>query len=416
MHHNYYQSSKKLLQRAEGVIPLGCQTFSKSKISYPEDAPLYLDSGSGPYVYDIDGNEYIDCVAGLLPVILGYCDDDVDSAIKDQLNKGISFSLGTKLEIEVAERLVQFIPCAEMVRFGKNGSDVTNAAIRLARLHTGRDYIISSGYHGWADSFVAGDGLRGGGVPTGVAKYTYHLTHGDIKNAVEWIESKQFACIIVEPEGDIEFLARIRSACDKTGTILIFDEVITGFRWALGGAQQFYGITPDLACFGKAMGNGMPINAVVGKREIMQRMVPPGNIFYSGTFQGETLSLAAAQATMAKIERLGVIPLWVLGDKIYMALKDQSFLKPKNGPIVRVSFNDLETRTLYQQAMIDRGILFNGTSFNIMFTHSKVIDRIVDIINYVNKYVQDAIDSDTVKNKIRGRVIESASKIREEYW
>src|SRR5262249_38744312 len=172
-----YETSKKLLARAEEIIPLGTQTFSKSKIQYPSESPLFVTHGDGGYCYDVDGNRYIDLVGGLLPVILGHRDPDVDYAIRRQIAKGISHSLATGLEIQLAETLCRLIPCAEWARFGKNGSDVTSAAVRLARAHTGRSVVISAGYHGWHDWAVENDEIRNIGV---TSQATELLSHGDV--------------------------------------------------------------------------------------------------------------------------------------------------------------------------------------------------------------------------------------------
>ncbi len=298
--------SSAFFDRASRTIPLATQTFSKShQQSVPGASPLFLSHGKGARAFDIDGNEYIDYVMGLLPVILGHCDPDVDAAIVRQLEHGISFSLATKLEAELAERLVELIPCAQMVRFGKNGSDATTAAIRLARAHTGRDRIAICGYHGWHDWYI-GTTTRHRGVPPAVRALaaTFPFNDADALEQLLAADPDGFAAVILEPDGLVSpapgFLARLRALTQRYGTVLIFDEIITGFRQALGGAQAVHGVTPDLACFGKAMANGMPISAIVGQRPIMMLME---EVFCSATFAGEALSLAAATATLDKLDR-----------------------------------------------------------------------------------------------------------------
>ncbi len=256
-----------MLDRAERVIPLGAQTFSKSKIQLPPGAaPLFVTHGDGGRVFDVDGNEYVDLISALMPNVLGYRDPDVDLAIRRQLTRGISFSLPTELESQLAERLVAHVPCAEMVRFGKNGTDATSAAIRLARAATRRDRIMLCGYHGWQDWYI-GATSRNLGVPAAVSALSHPVPYGDIA-AVEALFAKypaSFAALIVEPAGATEpapgYLQELKDLVHRHGAILIFDEIITGFRWSIGGAQSYYGVAPDLACFGKAMGNGMPISA-----------------------------------------------------------------------------------------------------------------------------------------------------------
>ncbi|MGB8893645.1 MAG: aminotransferase class III-fold pyridoxal phosphate-dependent enzyme, partial [Pseudolabrys sp.] len=315
-----YDRSQRLIERAERVIPIGSQTFSKSSLQFPPGAaPLFLTHGDGGRAYDVDGNEYVDLVSALLPNVLGYRDPDVDLAIRRQLTRGISFSLPTTLETELAERLVRHIPCAEMVRFGKNGTDATSAAVRLARAATKRDRLILLGYHGWQDWYI-GATTRNLGVPASVSALSHLAPYGDL-NAIEALLNKhpgEFAAVMLEPMNTTEpppgYLQGLKDLVHRHGTLLIFDEIITGFRWSIGGAQARYGVTSDLACFGKAMGNGMPISAVVGRADILRLMEA---IFYSATFGGETLSLAAAIATIDKIERERVTErLWATGGEL----------------------------------------------------------------------------------------------------
>ena len=301
-----FAESERLHARALETIPLASQTFSKSAMSLVKGAsPLFLERGDGCRVWDVDGNEYVDHVLGLLPIVLGYRDPDVDAAIVAQLDRGIVLSLATELEVELAERLRDLIPCAEMARFGKNGSDATSAAIRLARAATGRDRIAFAGYHGWHDWYI-GATARSLGVPKAVRELTSTFAFNDAESleALLAADPDGYAAAILEPaalaEPTPDFLPRIRALTERYGVVLVFDEIVTGFRIGLGGAQKRYGVTPDLACFGKAMGNGMPISAVVGRRPIMRWM---DDIFFSGTFGGEGLSLAASLATLAKLER-----------------------------------------------------------------------------------------------------------------
>ncbi len=299
-----FSESDRLLERALKTIPLGSQTFSKSFQQYVRGAmPQFIARGDGCRVEDVDGNSYIDYVLGLLPIVLGYRDPDVDRAIISQLESGITFSLPTALEADVAERLVRLVPCAEKVRFGKNGSDATSAAIRLARAHTGRERVLACGYHGWHDWYI-GSTTRRLGVPKAVCELTTTFPYNQAEAVADLLAAQPdaYAAVILEPAGVVEpapgFLERLRELTERYGVVLVFDEIITGFRINIGGAQAEYGVTPDLACFGKAMANGMPISAVVGRDEVMKEMT---EIFFSGTFGGETLSLAAAAATIDKL-------------------------------------------------------------------------------------------------------------------
>jgi glutamate-1-semialdehyde 2,1-aminomutase len=310
--------SAQYLGRALETIPLGSPTLSKSYLGNVIGvSPLFSESAKGAWLKDIDGNEYIDYVMALLPVVLGYADPDVDAAIISQLERGTIMSLATKLEAELAERLVSLIPCATMVRFGKNGADATTAAVRLARAHTKRDVIMVAGYHGWHDWYI-GTTARRLGVPESVQKLTITFPFNDADKLESLLNEHGAgtAAIVLEPTGKTiplpGYLDRVRELADHHGVVLIFDEIITGFRVALGGAQERYKVTPDLACFGKAMANGMPISAVLGRRDIMMLME---KVFVSTTFGGEALSLAASLATIAKLERQDAIArMWKLGE------------------------------------------------------------------------------------------------------
>ena len=413
-------NSRRLFINAKETIPLGCQTFSKSYLQFPGKSPLFLTHGKGAYVYDVDGNEYVDCVSGLLPVILGYCDNDVDNAIRHQLNQGISFSLATELEQRLSNKLCRMIPGAEMTRFGKNGSDVTSAAVRLSRAYTGRDYILSSGYHGWPDTFVGGDSLRGRGVPDGCAVLTKRLKHGDSDTAIRELMTGKYACVIVEPETNPEFLQVLRDVCTETGTVLIFDEIITFPRWGLKGAQGLFGIAPDLTTVSKAIGNGMPISAICGKREIMKLMEPPDNIFYSGTFQGETLSIAAALACLTKLEQENVIPFLhrqndVLNCKILKLAQRHrvpvnfSFTEGLTRLSFSSSFEDQDglpvesLASLFRQTMAANGVLIINSN-NLTFSHKDTeLKRVEAAYDAAFAEIRDAIDKGDVEQRAGGR-------------
>ena len=232
-------------------------------------APLFASRGEGAYLFDIDNNKYIDYVMGLLPLVLGYRDESVDLEIKEQIDKGITFSLASNIEYQLASKLTKIIPCADMVRFGKNGSDATSAAIRLARHHTKRDNILISGYHGWHDWYI-GSTTRDKGVPLAIKKLTTKVRFNDIEKIKKELKKKKYAAYILEPyvndKKDKRILKQVRSLTKSTGTILIFDEIISGFRVNLGGMQKEINITPDLATFGKAIANGMPLSVVAGKK------------------------------------------------------------------------------------------------------------------------------------------------------
>ena len=381
-----FEVSNALYRQVSKHIPLASQTFSKSRMQYPlNSAPLFLTHGSGARVWDVDGNAYVDMICGLLPVVLGYRDPDVDAAIRRQLTRGISFSLATTLEAELAERLVEIIPCAEMVRFGKNGTDATSACIRLARAFTGRDRVVACGYHGWQDWYI-GATTRSKGVPGAVRALTNLVPYNDA-GAVETLLAEhpgEFAAIILEPMAAVSpapgYLSRLKELAHSHGALLVFDEVVTGFRFALGGAQSLFGVTPDLAAFGKAMGNGMPISAVLGRAEIMHEME---EVFFSGTFGGEALSLAAAIAVIDKMRREPVIEtLARTGETLANGVRAciarhglEGVLSIKGHPSWMVlQFSDQKQarkealRTLFIREMLRQGVLILGSN-SVSYAH-----------------------------------------------
>ena len=265
-----FTKSQQLFKKAKGVIPLAAQTFSKSYLQYIKgQAPLFAARAKGCRIWDVDGNQYTDFINALLPVVLGYQYRVVDEVIKKQLGKGIIFSLSSPLEYELAQLLIKYIPCAEMVRFGKNGSDVTTGAIRLARAITGREHVVICGYHGWHD-WCIGTTARKLGVPKSTQKLSHTFKYNDLNSLEKILKKHKVAAVIMEPMNYVEpeknFLQKVKNLTHKYGALLVFDEIITGFRYSLGGAQKLFGVTPDLATFGKSMANGMPISALVGKK------------------------------------------------------------------------------------------------------------------------------------------------------
>ena len=406
-----YDRSQEAFARAKKVIPLAAQTFSKSYLQYPQPSPLFLSHGDGALVWDVDGNEYVDLVSALLPNVLGYRDADVDAAIRRQLSAGISFSLATELEAELAETLCRIIPCAEAVRFGKSGTDVTSAAIRLARAYTGRDRVlICGGYHGWQDWSVE----RNLGVPQRTLDMTTRIPAMDEGLSSTRLQTNQYAACIVEPECGAPFLRHLRELCHRSGTVLIFDEIITGFRYHLGGAQALYGVTPDLATFGKAMANGMPLSAVVGRKDIMAKFEPPGNIFYSGTMFGEALSLAAAIATIKKIEHQDVIQkLRQTGLQLHLPVEQMltdlnmlDIIKMKGVlSFLRLHFKDDQVAALFRKEMIASGTLIVA-SHNVSYAMGQPeIRRVLKSYEHTLPIIRDAIDEGNIAERLGGATV-----------
>ena len=293
-----YRHSEELLARAEKTIPLGTQTFSKSKTQFPHGvSPFYAARAQGSKLWDADGNEYIDFISSLASVTLGYNDPDVTAAVRQQLEDGVIFSLPHQIEIEVAELIVDMVPCADAVRFGKNGSDATAGCIRIARAFTGRDHVAVCGYHGWQDWYI-GSTARNRGVPMATRALTHRFDYNNLDSLQKLLTDRpgEFAAVILEPMSSVApaegFLEGVAELTRKHGALLVFDEVITGFRFANGGAQEFFGVTPDLTALGKGIANGYPLSAVAGRGDVMKLME---EIFFSFTMGGETLSLAAAK-------------------------------------------------------------------------------------------------------------------------
>lgn len=383
--HRRFDRSMALYARASETVPLATQTYSKAATNFVLGAtPAFLDRGDGAHVWDVDGNCYIDYICGLLPIVLGYRDAEVDAAVRAQLDKGIVFSLATELEAELSELLVRLIPSAEMVRFGKNGSDVTTAAIRIARAFTGRDKVAICGYHGWHDWYI-GTTARNLGVPESVRELSSTFSLQDPETLADLLKADPdgYAAIILEPTGkqpaDPAHLRRIRELADQYGAVLIFDEIVTGFRMHLGGVQTAHNVVPDMSCFGKAMANGMPIAALVGRRDLMEMM---DKIFFSCTFGGEALSLAGAIATIKKLEREDVPNrLSALGRRLIEAanaiLREHkldnrvSFGGEDWWPRMTVEGDTEEqalTIALLRQECAENGMLF-GSSFNMALAH-----------------------------------------------
>lgn len=426
-----FAKSNALYERALKTVPLATQTFSKAATNFVLGAsPLFLDRGKGCEVWDVDGNSYIDYILGLMPVILGYCDEEVDRAIIEQLDRGISFSLATELEAEVAERLVKLIPSAEMVRFGKNGSDATSAAVRLARAITGRDLIAVCGYHGWHDWYI-GTTTRDLGVPKSVKELTRTFCFNDAGSLEELLtrEPGKFAAIVLEPAGAVEpkdaFLNDVRDLADKHGALLVFDEIISGFRASLGGAQAVYGVTPDLSCFGKAMANGMPISAIVGAKDHMKVME---KIFFSATFGGEALSLAAAGATIDKVVRLNLpTRLEALGKRLKTSVVESidrwglsSVLTvggadwwPRLVPKENNSIDKTILISLIRQEGAANGLLI-GLSFNLCLAHddAAVIDQTLSRWDAALLAVSAAVTSNNPAEYLRGAPVQPIFQLR----
>ena len=423
-----FKKSDKLYYKASKIIPLATQTFSKSAMQWPLGAsPMFFERARGCNIYDVDGNKYIDYLLALLPIILGYRDSDVDRAVKKQINKGVIFSMSHPIEIELAEKLKNLIPYAQMVRFGKNGSDVLSAAIRLARAFTKKDIVLVAGYHGWHDWFI-GSTSRNAGVPKEVSKLTKAFKFNDIESLKYNIKkyNNKIAAVVLEPDGLIaptkDFLKELKHLCRRSGILIIFDEIVCGFRTSLGGASEKFKINPDLGCFGKSLGNGYPISAIVGKKNIMQLM---NKVFVSGTYAGETISMAAALATLNKLEKMNVPKkLSSLGKKLKQT-SNKIIKDLKLSDTFEFSGNDWWPRLIFKnsdqafllhlvrQEFIESGI-FMGSSFNLCLAHDKKTN-IQDTFKKIESSftnIRDILEKKNPHKLLRGARLENIFLVR----
>lgn len=307
-------TSKYLYERAKKVLPGGVNSPVRAFHPYP----FFIDSGDGSRIYDVEGNEYVDYCLGYGPLILGHKHPEVVRAIQNQLKKGIHFGIPNEAETGLAEKIVYHVPCAEMVRFVNSGTEATMNAIRLARAYTGREKVLmfDGAYHGAHDHLLFEVGKRKSpGIPEALADSTLVAPYNHLQEAEKILEENEIAAIIVEPVlGNIGcipprkgFLEGLRRICNDHKALLIFDEVITGFRLAMGGAQEYFNVTPDLVTLGKVIGGGFPIGAFAGSEKIMGAIKPAGEVFHAGTFCGHPFAMAAGLATIKVMEEEEII-------------------------------------------------------------------------------------------------------------
>lgn len=387
-----YKKSRDYLERARKVMPGGAQTLSKMAARFPEGAfPVAVKYGNGARVMDVDQNWYVDWIGALGAVPLGYRHNEVKLAIWDQIDKGASYSLPHEIEVKLAERLCEKIPCAEMVRFVNSGSEATEAAIRTARIATGRDIILTvkTGYHSWHSWFQAVKDWHPG-VPEAYRNMLGAFTYNDFESLKRLFDISFFAAVrsnqlcnravaavimepcLFEPPAP-GFLEGVRELCTKYGALLIFDEMVTGYRWALAGGQEHFRVTPDLATYGKGMANGLPIGMLCGKQEYMQHAE-----LISGTFGGNALSLAAADAVLDAYEQQPIIEtMWKRGHELQkyfnLFVKDFGIQAVCDGypckPRIRFIYQDdamnQKAMALFLQECAAQGALFHPGGFNV---------------------------------------------------
>ncbi|HOX39595.1 MAG TPA: aminotransferase class III-fold pyridoxal phosphate-dependent enzyme [Candidatus Brocadiia bacterium] len=415
-----------MYQRAREIIAGGTQLLSRNPEMYAYGAaPIYAERADGGRIWDIDGNEYVDMMAGIGAYQLGYAYPAVEDAVRARVGSGPTYSVNHPVEVELAEELVSAVPCAEMVRYAKGGGDATAVAVRIARGFTGRDKVLFCGYHGWHDWYIAANlaspetlsahllpGVPSAGVPKVLAGTAIPFEYNNLDDLRGKLEAHrgEIACVIMEPCNsrlpNPGFLEGVRELTLKHGVVLLFDEVNTGFRLAPGGAQEFFGVKPDMAAFAKALGNGYPAAAVCGKREIMSCVE---RMFVSSTFWHDTVSLAAALAVVRELKSKPVcdrirevgedfsrrmneicagcgLPARVIGPPAMSALA----LDVADAMLSR------KLLTLGIQEMVRRGVFWTG-AHKILFTHTqRDLDHVLSAAEEVFAIMSRALREGTV--------------------
>jgi len=422
------KNSNKLFNRAINVIPGGVNSPVRACKSVGAE-PVFIDHAEGCMIYDADGNGFIDYIGSWGPMILGHRHSAVIKAIASVLNRGTSFGAPTDLEIVLAEMVINAVPSVDMIRMVNSGTEATMSAIRLARGVTGRDVIIKFDgcYHGHADTLLveAGSGVAtlgipgSPGVPESFVAHTLSLPYNDIKSVKKVMDEQgdKIACIIVEPiAGNMGlvrpvdgFLETLREVTEKSGSLLIFDEVMTGFRVAFGGAQSLYGILPDITCLGKIIGGGLPVGAYGGKREIMEHIAPHGPVYQAGTLSGNPVAMAAGIATLMQLKKPGFYEN--LDKKADLLATGLEKAAEKAGVKARVdragsmlglfftdrdvkNFEDAKTSDLdmfaaYYKGMLEKGIYLAPSQFEALFVSAahevEHIDKTIEAAEEVLK-------------------------------
>ena len=424
-----FTKSQSLYERAASIIPGGVNSPVRACKSVGAD-PLFIERGEGCMIYDADGNGYIDYIGSWGPLILGHRHPAVVEAIIAVLERGTSFGAPTDLEIQLAQMVIDAVDSVDVVRMVNSGTEATMSAIRLARGATGRDIVIKFDgcYHGHADTLLvaAGSGVAtlgipgSPGVPEAVAQHTISLPFND-KDAITRImdeKGDQVACVIVEPvAGNMGmvppadgFLETLRALTQKHGAVLIFDEVMTGFRVAYGGAQSIYGITPDLTCFGKVIGGGLPVGAYGGNKDIMSQIAPQGSVYQAGTLSGNPIAMTAGIATLEQLKKEGVYES--LGQKSSRLVAGLAHAAQNAGVAARVGhvgsmlgmfftdrdvacFEDAKTCDLelfakFYQGMRRQGVYIAPSQFEALFLSTAHSDEHIDATaNAAEQVLQD---------------------------
>jgi len=410
------KKTKILKDIGERLIPEIAQTAAKKPSQFSENfSPPFLQSGKGAYVKDLDGNKFLDTIMGIGPIILGYNHPSTNKAIIDQLKNGITFSLTHPLEIKLAQELKRMLPNMEMFRFSKTGGDATSAAIRAARNFTQKNKIISCGYHGWHD-WNATTLKKNSGIPNFNSKLIKKVQYNNFEQIADNID-KDTAAVIMEPlifnYPTDNYLKKIRRITKEKKILLIFDEMWTGFRLNLGGAQKYFKIDADMACYSKAIANGMPISVLAGKKNIIKSLNEKS--FFYTTFGGETLSLAAALNTIKFIKSNNVCnKIKKKGDSL---IKNFNQIINENNigyldvmgygqrSILNINYEDpFLIKTFIHQEMLKKGILWNGI-INLSYSHSSAdVGRICSSFNEILKDI-NLIGLKNLEKRLHGKKI-----------
>jgi len=403
-------NSKELQERAKNVIPHLTGTFTRSAHSFVEGVyPVYIKSAEGSHFTDVDGNKYLDYLCGIGPITLGYNYQKVNDAIIAQLKNGILFSLPHPLEVELSELISQTIPHAEMVKFEKTGSNAVTGAVRAARYITKRNKIAYCGsggvWHDWWATVVS----RDGGVPEFNRDLISIFDYNDIEGLEQIFENNpnQIAAIVLEPtifeKPQKDFLKKVRKLADRNNTILILDEIVTGFRFDIGGAQKYFDIKGDLVCFGKGMGNGLPISAITGPAEFMKRF---DDLWVSSTNNPETLSMAGTKAVINEMKEKNTIShCWEIGTKLFnnwnrITEENNLNIKMIGYPIrMKIECKNSQDKiseslkALFLQEMVKKGIFFPPGQCFLSYSHSD------DDINHTLQKLEQSCQE--IKNKVK---------------
>jgi glutamate-1-semialdehyde 2,1-aminomutase len=426
-----FSKSRALQPKAHRLIPGGSHTYAKGDDQYPEQAPGFIVRGKGCHVWDLDGNEYIEYGMGLRAVTLGHACDPVVEAAYKQMQLGTNFSRPAKIEVDLAETMHELIDGSDMVKFAKNGSDVTTAALKLARAYTGRDLVAICGDQPFfsVDDWFICTTVVNAGIPESITRMTLKFRYNDLAGLRQLFDQypNQIACVVLEPETVSPpapgYLAQVKQLCEERGAVLLLDETITGFRWHLSGAQKFHGVVPHLSTFGKAMGNGFAIAALVGKREIMRLggldHDQPRVFLLSTTHGAESHALAASLETIRFYKEHQVVDrLWRQGERLRGLVNrsiDENNLegffevagRPCNLIFATYDQNRQRSqpfRTLFMQELIRRGVI--GPSFVVSYSHSDAdIDRTAEAVHGALRVYRKAIE-EGVEHYLEGRPVQ----------